>query len=173
MARRKVIEWLIHRLENEVDDRHFSMQSWLLKAETANLGYPGYFDAVQYYSERDIPYCKTAACIAGTLFLGLPKELRNQYVKLANSTNAAATLGLGSKPWPADVELAAREQMGLTFDEASDLFAPSAIAFSKLTRRDAIAVLKRMLSHSVIDWKHVRPDEIREYVEPRKITFTD
>ena len=155
MARRKVIEWLIHRLEHEVDDRHFHMEMWLCEAnEEAN--------GILYHNERSIPYCKTAGCIAGSLFLGLPAKLRRAYAQLPENNYDGV----------ADVGQAAQEQLGLSKREAHRLFVPDAENINKLIRQNAIDVLKRMLTHSEINWRAIVPEQCSGST-PTPITLTD
>ena len=156
MARRKVIEWLIHRLEHEVDDDHFRMDMWLAKRSNG--------EGVLYHSEKDIPYCKTAACMAGTLFLGLPKSIRKGYTKLDDLWGNGA----------ANIQFAAQEQMGLTYEQADQLFSPALWELNSVTRQDAIAVLRHMLDFSTINWCAVAPElPWSASVEPKVITLTD
>jgi hypothetical protein len=159
MARRKVIEWLIHRLEHEVDDDHFVMELWLQRRSDG--------ESIWYCNERNIPHCKTAGCIAGTLFLGLPKKIRKAYTKLDD------IWGDHGAP-AANVEFAAREQLGLSAHEADNLFAPSTSSLRNIKRWHAVATLKRMLTHSEINWAEANPTlPWYSWYKPVPITITD
>jgi hypothetical protein len=158
MARRKVIEWLIHRLEKEVDDAHFVMELWLMKRSDGQ--------GIVYHNERDIPYCKTAGCLAGTLFLGLPAKIRKAYVKIGYTDSRDRM--------SANIEGAAQEQLGLTDQETRCLFIPDIHNLKLVKRMHAIAVLKRMLTHSEINWQEANPDiPFSVYLHPVSITLTD
>lgn len=150
MARRKVIEWLIQRLKHEVDDKHFRMDYWLSVNDKATC----------YYGEHDIPFCKTAGCLAGTLFLGLPEKLREAYAELRARGSA-------------DILEAATEQLGLSEKQAQELFLPDVYALKLIKRKHAINVLKRMLTHSEINWAAANDDLSWGHCPPTLITLTD
>jgi hypothetical protein len=136
--RRKVVEWLIWQLEHEVDDQHFNMELWLSRVSDK--------EGIVYEGEQSIPYCKTAGCIAGTLFLRLPKKIRKLW----------AAQDLHERDYDPLPQYVAKIQLGATDEEAETLFAPSEV-LKNIKREHAIAVLKGILKTSHIDWPAVLP----------------
>lgn len=160
--KRKMLLWLIRRLKNEIDNKHFRMSSYLYRNDKG--------ESCEYTSEGDIPHCKTAGCIAGTVFLGMkPKERQKLIPKNTNLDY-----------WDADVHEIARKRLGLTAEQASELFSPD-IPLNEITRKHAIKVLEIIRDKGVLDWSLVLPKKlfqeenwgvIRNFTTPMKIELT-
>lgn len=136
--KRAPLNALIQRLKDEVDDAHFTMRYWLWRNDLNVAG--------EYYSEEDIPYCKTAGCMAGQVFLSLTPEKRQEYLKQNSGSDHDLYV------------TAAETELGLSKKEASLLFAPSGLDLRYVTRQHAIAVLEGIRDNQMIDWKAAAPD---------------
>lgn len=139
--KRSILLWLINQLENEVDDDHFWMGAWL-----APVNRGGNYEFIHYVSEKSIPHCKTAGCIAGTLFLKLTPEKRREYLERYGEN--------------ALVEKAAKAELGLNYEQCSALFEPGAM--TDIKRQHAIDVLKNLNTNGVINWAVVLPPKVHQ-----------
>lgn len=154
MKRDKVV-WLIDVLRHVVDDNHFHMAKWLCRAEDRM--------AVIYRCEADIPHCRTAGCIAGTVFLKLTPEQRADYKNKAWSDPEGGTATFR----------AGKDELGMTSEEAFRLFEPIEVTeLGLITRQEAIAVLENILVNETIHWATVIPrDRINVRLQPLKVTL--
>lgn len=123
---------LIERMENQVDDDHFVMSTYVRPIDHAA------FQPNTFTGEETIPYCKTAGCIAGQVFLGLTPEEREPYVGL-RFTEAARQ--------------AAMDTLGIKQDLAYALFEPG--AYRQITREIALKALKGIEADGILDWRAV------------------
>lgn len=138
--KRSVLEWAIWRLENEVDDAHFNMSNWLVPVAGGGT--------IIYRSEEDVPHCKTAGCIAGTMFLGLTAEQRMAAVKHFYSRDFMDTSFLPMK--------AAADMLGISPKVRDALFVPGTTSVHEsITRKTAIKLLKNILIEGTLDWPSV------------------
>lgn len=156
--KRDRVEWLVNRLKNEVTDAQFRMRAWLSSYVLIDDdNYPEY-DSFSYHGEESIPPCKTAGCMAGTVFLGLTAEKR---LELAQAHAGA----LSDLP-----RITAKLELGLTMPEAQDLFEPFMAGrhFDRITRDMAINLLENMLVSSEINWSVVVPADIIPYCRPAR-----
>lgn len=133
--KRAALRALIERMENQVDDDHFRMNSYVTPVDQNTIS-PGV-----YSGEKDIPYCKTAGCIAGQVFLGLTPEERQKYKGM--TFTAAASL-------------AAKDTLDIDNETARALFEPG--AYWRITRETALKALKGIETNSVLDWKKAISD---------------
>lgn len=149
--KREPLNALIQRIKDEIDDNHFNMRMWLSSIVDQSLNRPWGLD---YNSEEDIPYCKTAGCIAGQVFLGLmtADERQEDLVKFSGQRTMSATAGT--------VARAAADKLGLNLVPANVLFAPMSLCNLKnITRQMAVQVLENIRDHGVLNWKAVLPAE--------------
>lgn len=147
--KRERVEWLLNQLETVVDDDHFYMPNWV------SLINPKEENRLDRYTptvvgDEPLPPCKTAACMAGHIFLTLSPEKQREYQRLHDGEKAGAM-------YPA-VFTGARYELGATYEEAKYLFAPQMTrSVSTITRGDAIAHLRHLLEHSELNWPAIMP----------------
>lgn len=149
--KREPLNALIQRIKDEIDDNHFNMRMWLSSIVDQSLNSPWGLD---YKSEEDIPYCKTAGCIAGQVFLGLmtAEERQEALVKFAVQRTMSDTAGI--------IARAAADKLGLNLVPANVLFVPMSMYHLKnITRQMAVQVLENIRDHGVLNWKAVLPVE--------------
>lgn len=143
--KRTVLNQLIQRLKDEVDDNHFNMAAWLSKVT-------GFRDYVEYDgTEESIPYCKTAGCIAGQVILMLTPKQRQESFKKWSKTYVGC-------PPSAYIEQHAREILGITHSEGCVLFAPLSMTdLHKIKREHAIAALEGIRDTGQLNWRKAAP----------------
>lgn len=149
------VDALIAHLESCPDDS-FSMNKWIssdiereaLRGSIENP--PG--TVAKFVAGYEFPegYCGTACCVAGHCFELIPVEDRRQ---------AMETLNVYATFTPAGplVARAARLWLGLTCEEADDLFTPPKLTLtypaSKYTRERALETLKRFRNTGIAEWR--------------------
>lgn len=118
------------------------------------------FNMRRYFTEgRDpvINACGTAACIAGW---AVAVEDGVQRLKEISYTNDAYYEGNREGETPISVRQRATEIFEIDHEEADALFEPycgSVYILNKITKKHALATLKRFIDTGVIDWQASEP----------------
>lgn len=132
----------IEYLEGLPKEMYFGMDKWAL----SNLTAPGSLSVAVPLDESD-NVCRTPACICGHLLfrfhLGSFKAaVRNEFMSDPPMVS-----------WP---ERGARV-LGITTQQAYELFVPDNVALEEVTKDEAVAVLRRLYETGKIDWEAVLP----------------
>lgn len=143
---------LIDHIDSAVDDDHFDMANFMSRIIPPDgPGRSGYFSLIRYSEPSDIIHCKTAGCIAGWTFMMMTEEERRVYEGRVIPECGDSLIGVTAKNY-----------LELNDEQANVLFVPntSRAFLRKITREHALAVLRNILTTSIIDWRAVLPPDL-------------